>query len=57
MLDVLGMMNIPVASSISLAKDVGEFVVNLLSGNGYDRSNLFAIAHDCAGFIPVYGQY
>lgn len=53
-LDLLGIFGCPVASSMSLAKDGGEFMLRLLSGNGIDTANMFAIAHDLAGFIPMY---
>jgi len=53
-LDILGILGIPVAGSMSLAKDTVEFIVRLLSGNGIDKANVFAIAHDLGGFIPWY---
>lgn len=53
-LDLLGIFGCPVASSMSLAKDGGEFLLRLLSSNGIDKANVFAIAHDLAGLIPVY---
>lgn len=54
-LDVLGVLGIPVASKISLAKDCFVCIVRLCSGKGFDKSNLFAIVHDVSGFLPIYG--
>ena len=53
-LDVLGMFGIPVASSISLVKDGCEMLLRLISRKEIDKANAFAVAHDLAGFIPVY---
>ena len=56
-LDVLGILGIPVASSISLVKDSGELLLRLLSEKEIDKANVYAVAHDLAGLIPAYAQY
>lgn len=53
-LDVLGMFGVPVESSISLVKDGCEILLWLISIKEIDKANAFAVAHDLAGFIPVY---
>lgn len=53
-LDVLGILGIPVASSISLVKDSGELLLRILSEKEIDKANMFAVAHDLASLIPVY---
>lgn len=53
-LDVMGILGIPVASIMSLVKDCGEMFLRLLSGNGVNKVNVFAVAHDLAGLCPVY---
>ena len=50
----MGIFGIPVASIISLVKDSGEMFLRLLSGNGVNKANVFAVAHDLAGLCPVY---
>ena len=52
-LDVM-IFGIPVASIMSLVKDSGEMFLRLLSGNGVNKANVFAVAHDLAGLCPVY---
>ena len=52
--DVMGSLGIPVASIMSLVKDCGEMFLRLLSGNGVNKVNVFAVAHDLAGLCPVY---
>ena len=53
-LDVLGILGIPVASSISFVKDSGKLLLKLLSEKEIDKVNVFAVAHDLAGLIPAY---
>lgn len=53
-LDVLGILGIPVASSISFVKDSGELLLRILSEKEIDKANMFAVAHDLASLIPVY---
>lgn len=53
-LDVLGILGIPVASSISLVKDSGELLLRIHSEKEIDKANVFAVAHDLASLIPVY---
>lgn len=53
-LDVLGILGIPVASSISLVKDSGELLLRILSEKEIDKANMFAVAHDLASLISVY---
>lgn len=53
-LDVLGILGIPIASSISLVKDSGELLLRILSEKEIDKANVFAVAHDLASLIPVY---
>ena len=53
-LDVMGIFGIPVVSIMSLVKDSGEMFLRLLSGNGVNKANVFAVAHDLAGLCPVY---
>lgn len=50
----MGIFGIPVASIISLVKDSGEMFLRLLSGNGVNKANVFAVAHALAGLCPVY---
>ena len=56
-LDVLGILGIPVASSMSLAKDAGMLVFKLCSGSRVDRFDLLSILHDLMAFMPIYSQY
>lgn len=56
-LDVLGILGIPVAGSISLVKDSGELLLRLLSEKEIDKANVYAVAHDIAGLFPAYAQY
>lgn len=53
-LDVIGILGFPVASIMSLVKDNGEMFLRLLSGNGVNKANVFAVTHDLAGLCPVY---
>lgn len=53
-LDVLGILGIPVAGSISLVKDSGELLLRLLSEKEIDKANVYAVAHDIAGLFPAY---
>ena len=55
-LDVLGILGIPVSSSISLIKDSGELLLRILSEKEIDKANVFAMAHNLASLIPVYAQ-
>ena len=56
-LDVLGIFGIPAASSMSLAKDGTEFIIQWLCGKGVDRNKVMSIIHDLSAFIPLYSQY
>lgn len=53
-LDVMVFWGIPEASIMSLVKDCGEMFLRLLFGNGVNKANVFAVAHDLAGLCPVY---
>lgn len=55
--DLQGFYGNLVTNSMSLAKDSGELLSRLLSKNGLDKANVFAIAHDVAGVIPMYAYY
>lgn len=56
-LDVLGILGIPAASSMSLAKDGAEFIIQWLCGKGVDSNKVMSIIHDLSAFIPLYSQY
>lgn len=56
-LDVLGILGIPAASSMSLAKDGAEFIIQWLCGKGVGSNKVMSIIHDLSAFIPLYSQY
>ena len=53
-LDVLGILGIPAASSMSLAKDGAEFIIQWLCGKGVGSNKVMSIIHDLSAFIPLY---
>lgn len=53
-LDVLGILGIPVASSMSLAKDSTELIIQWISRKGVDKGKVMTVIHDISAFIPLY---
>ena len=56
-LDVLGILGIPAASSMSLAKDSTELIIQWISRKGVDKGKVMTVIHDISAFIPLYSQY